>query len=152
MNIGQVAKESGVSAKMIRYYEGVELIGSARRSGSGYRIYSGEDVQVLRFIRRARDLGFKVEDIRDLLKLWRDRGRKSAQVKKVTLGHIGELKRKIVELQDMVSTLESLVDRCAGDQESFCPIIEKLVIGKDHATFATPPKFNTASNRTAKKG
>ena len=129
MNIGQTAKASGISAKMIRYYESVGLIASADRSDSGYRIYSDRDVQVLNFIRRSRDLGFKVEDIRDLLKLWKDRTRRSASVKKVALGHIGTLKRKIVELQEMVGTLQVLADSCAGDQKSDCPIIEELETG-----------------------
>ena len=129
MNIGQTAKASGISAKMIRYYESVGLIASADRSDSGYRIYSDRDVQILNFIRRARDLGFKVEDIRDLLKLWKDRTRRSASVKKVALGHIGTLKQKIVELQEMVGTLQALADSCSGDQKSDCPIIEELETG-----------------------
>lgn len=129
MNIGQTAKASGISAKMIRYYESVGLITSADRSVSGYRIYSDRDVEVLNFIRRSRDLGFKVEEIRDLLKLWRDRTRKSANVKKVALGHIETLKQKIVELQEMVSTLQALADSCSGDQKADCPIIEELETG-----------------------
>lgn len=130
MNIGQTAAASGISAKMIRYYESVGLIPSADRSDAGYRIYSDRDVQVLNFIRRSRDLGFKVEDIRDLLKLWRDRTRRSASVKKVALGHIETLKQKIVELQEMVGTLQALADSCSGDQKSNCPIIDELETGK----------------------
>ncbi len=130
MNIGQTATASGISAKMIRYYESVGLIPSADRSDAGYRIYSDRDVQVLNFIRRSRDLGFKVEDIRDLLKLWRDRTRRSASVKKVALGHIETLKQKIVELQEMVGTLQALADSCSGDQKSNCPIIDELETGK----------------------
>jgi len=126
MNIGETAMASGISAKMIRYYESVGLIASASRSGSGYRIYSDRDVQVLNFIRRSRDLGFKVEEIRELLKLWRDRTRKSASVKKVALLHLEILNQKIVELQKMVGTLQSLADSCSGDHRSDCPIIEEL--------------------------
>ena len=129
MNIGETAKASGISAKMIRYYESVRLIASAGRSDSGYRVYSDRDVQVLNFIRRSRDLGFKIEEIRELLQLWGDRARKSASVKKVALGQIEILKQKVVELQEMVSTLQSLVDSCSGDQKPDCPIIEELVTG-----------------------
>ena len=129
MNIGETAKASGISAKMIRYYESVGLIASAGRSDSGYRIYSDRDVQVLNFIRRSRDLGFKVEEIRELLKLWRDRTRKSASVKKIAQGHIITLKHKVVELQEMISTLKALADSCLGDQKSDCPIITELETG-----------------------
>ncbi len=126
MNIGEIAKASGISAKMIRYYESVGLISLADRGISGYRIYSDRDVQVLNFIRRSRDLGFKVEDIRDLLKLWRDRGRKSANVKKLALAQIANLKQRITELEKMVGNLESLADTCSGDQKPGCPIIKEL--------------------------
>ncbi|WAC20869.1 Cu(I)-responsive transcriptional regulator [Luteolibacter sp. SL250] len=129
MNIGQTAKASGISAKMIRYYESVGLITPADRSGAGYRIYSARDVQVLNFIRRSRDLGFKVEDIRDLLQLWRDRSRKSASVKKMVLGHIRTLEQKVVELQEMLDTLRTLADSCSGDQTPACPIIDTLEAG-----------------------
>ena len=129
MNIGQTATASGISAKMIRYYESVGLIASADRSDSGYRIYSDRDVQVLNFIRRSRDLGFKVEDIRDLLKLWRDRGRKSANVRKLALGQIDSLKQKIVQMEEMVGTLQALVDSCSGDHKPGCPIIDELETG-----------------------
>jgi len=126
MNIGQTATASGISAKMIRYYESVGLIAPAERSESGYRIYTERDVQVLHFIRRSRDLGFKVEEIRDLLKLWRDRTRKSASVKKMVLGHISTLQEKVVELQEMIGTLQALADSCSGDQKPDCPIINRL--------------------------
>ncbi len=126
MNIGEIAKASGISAKMIRYYESVGLISLADRGDSGYRIYSERDVQVLNFIRRSRDLGFKVDDIRDLLKLWRDRGRKSANVKTLALNQIATLRQKIVELDEMVGTLQSLADSCSGNQKPNCPIIREL--------------------------
>lgn len=140
MNIGETAKASGISAKMIRYYESVGLIASASRSGSGYRIYSDRDVEILNFIRKSRDLGFKVEEIRELLKLWRNRTRKSASVKKVALGHLEILKQKIVELQEMVGTLQSLVDSCSGDQKPDCPIIEELETFLPGTEFPHPAK------------
>lgn len=126
MNIGQASKASGVSAKMIRYYEQTGLIARADRTASGYRDYSEADVHVLRFIRRARDLGFSVTDIAELLGLWRDDTRQSAEVKRLAQGHIEELKHKITALQDMTQTLTSLVEACQGDHRPHCPIIERL--------------------------
>ena len=123
MNIGQAAKASGVSAKMIRYYEQIGLIPPADRKDSGYRDYSDGDVHMLRFIRRARDLGFAVAEINELLGLWRDRSRQSADVKRVAAAHIGELREKIAKLQQMVDTLQQLVDCCAGDNRPDCPIL-----------------------------
>ncbi|WUR16254.1 Cu(I)-responsive transcriptional regulator [[Empedobacter] haloabium] len=126
MNIGQVAKSSGVSAKMIRYYEQIGLIPKANRSDAGYRSYSSSDAHALYFIRRARDLGFSVEQISELLALWRDRERASADVKAMALTHVAGLKSKIAELQTMVHTLEKLADTCSGDDCPNCPIIEEL--------------------------
>jgi MerR family gold-responsive transcriptional activator of gol and ges genes len=126
MNIGQASKASGVSAKMIRYYEQTGLIVRAERTASGYRDYSDADVHVLRFVRRARDLGFSVTDISELLGLWRDDSRQSVEVKRLAQGHIEELKRKITALQDMTQTLTSLVNACQGDHRPHCPIIERL--------------------------
>lgn len=126
MNIGQAAKLSGVSAKMIRYYEQIGLIPQAIRSNAGYRHYSSSDVQSLHYIRRARDLGFSVEQISELLVLWRDRDRASADVKGIALSHVAGLKTKIAELQAMVQTLEHLAEHCHGNDRPDCPIIADL--------------------------
>jgi Cu(I)-responsive transcriptional regulator len=126
MNIGQAAKASGISAKMIRYYEGIGLIGSAERTAAGYRTYGASDVHTLRFIRRARDLGFSVEQMGDLLALWRDRSRASADVKAITLTHIEELDRKAQALKEMSQTLKHLADHCHGDRRPDCPILEEF--------------------------
>ena len=126
MNIGQAAKFSGVSAKMIRYYEQIGLIPKAHRSEAGYRHYSSPDAHSLRFIRRARDLGFSVEQISELLVLWHDRDRASADVKAMALSHAAGLKAKIAELQAMAQTLEHLADHCHGNDRPDCPILADL--------------------------
>lgn len=126
MNIGEAASASGVSAKMIRYYEETGVVPAARRTASGYRVYSEADIHTLRFIRHARDLGFPVEQIQELLALWRDGSRASADVKRLALGHLETLERKIRELGQMSQTLRHLADNCHGDQRPDCPIIEML--------------------------
>tara|TARA_R110002049_G_scaffold251477_1_gene425831 strand:- start:672 stop:1073 length:402 start_codon:yes stop_codon:yes gene_type:complete len=126
MNIGKAAAASGVSAKMIRYYESVGLIPPARRTDTAYRVYSDADVHVLRFIRRARDLGFSVDAIRDLLALWRDKSRASADVKRIAQLHIDELESRIAALQDMAGTLRRLAECCHGDDRPDCPILGDL--------------------------
>lgn len=126
MNIGQAAKESGVSAKMIRYYEQTGLIPAADRTAAGYRDYSDTDVHMLRFVRRSRDLGFSVAEIGDLLGLWRDETRQSSEVKRLAQGHVEDLKRKISALQDMVDTLSVLISSCRGDDRPQCPILQRL--------------------------
>lgn len=126
INIGQAAKLSGVSAKMIRYYEQIGLISHAIRSDAGYRHYSTPDVHSLSFIRRARDLGFSVEQISELLVLWRDRERASADVKAMALSHVAGLKAKIAELQAMVQAIEHVADHCHGNDRPDCPIIAEL--------------------------
>ena len=126
MNIGKAAKLSGVTAKMIRYYESVGLIPPINRNDSGYRVYQESDVHILKFIRRACDLGFSVAEIHDLLDLWRNRQRKSSDVKKVALQHISNLNVRIQELQQMAETLQTLVDCCAGDDRPECPILDDL--------------------------
>ncbi|SDG46451.1 Cu(I)-responsive transcriptional regulator [Pelagibacterium luteolum] len=126
MNIGAAAKLSGVSAKMIRYYEEIGLVPPADRTTSGYRDYSTPDVHQLRFIRRARDLGFSVAEIATLLGLWRDRTRQSADVKRIAREHVADLEGRIAKLQDMVDTLKTLADTCHGDERPECPIIRRL--------------------------
>lgn len=126
MNIGEAARRSGVSAKMIRYYETIGLIPAAGRSDAGYRNYGDNDVHTLRFIRRARDLGFTVEQMGELLALWRDRSRASAEVKKIALDHVAVLERKIADLQAMARTIGDLAAHCHGDNRPDCPIIDDL--------------------------
>ena len=133
MNIGKAAAASGVSAKMIRYYESIDLLAAARRTEAGYRFYTDEDVHVLRFIRRARDLGFSLADIAELLALWRDQRRASADVKRIALEHVAALERKIAELQGMASTLRTLAAHCHGDARPDCPILTDLdAAGRSH--------------------
>jgi len=140
MNIGQAAKASGVSAKMIRYYEQSGLIPAADRTASGYRDYSDTDVHMLRFIRRARDLGFSVAEISDLLGLWRDETRQSAEVKRLAQGHIDELEKKIKDLQDMARTLTVLVNACHGDHRPHCPILQSLEADIENEDLAIQPR------------
>jgi MerR family gold-responsive transcriptional activator of gol and ges genes len=129
MNIGKAAAASGVSAKMIRYYESINLLAAARRTDAGYRAYTDEDVHVLRFIRRARDLGFALADIGELLALWHDQGRASADVKGIALAHVAALERKIAQLQGMADTLRTLAAHCHGDARPDCPILTDLDAG-----------------------
>jgi MerR family copper efflux transcriptional regulator len=126
MNIGQAARASGITAKMIRHYESVGLLPPAMRSDTGYRQYGEREVHVLRFIRRARDLGFSIKDISGLLSLWHDRQRPSRQVKALAQAHMQQLQRKIDELQSMRQTLEKLVQCCQGDERPDCPILQDL--------------------------
>jgi MerR family copper efflux transcriptional regulator len=126
MNIGQAAAASGVTAKMIRHYEESGLIRAARRTTANYRSYSDTDVHVLRFIKRARALGFSMADIKTLLSLWQDKSRPSSAVKRIARTHIDELERRIAELKAMARTLEHLVHHCHGDHRPECPIIEEL--------------------------
>jgi Cu(I)-responsive transcriptional regulator len=126
MQIGEASRETGVSAKMIRHYESIGLIPAADRRDSNYRDYGADDVHRLGFIRRARDLGFSIDEIRDLLKLWTDRRRTSRDVKALTLAHIGELDKKIALLGEMRVTLAHLAECCDGDNRPDCPIIESL--------------------------
>lgn len=131
MNIGQAAEQSGVSAKMIRYYEQIGLIRAPDRTGSNYRVYGADEVHVLRFIKRARTLGFSVEETGALLALWQDKARANGEVREIASGHVAALETKIAELQSMVGTLKHLVHCCHGDERPDCPILEDLA-GERH--------------------
>jgi MerR family copper efflux transcriptional regulator len=126
VNIGQASDKSGVSAKMIRYYEQIGLIKPPLRTNSNYRRYGADEVHVLRFIKRARNLGFSLDETSALLGLWQDRSRASADVKEIATAHIGELETKITELQSMVETLKHLVHCCQGNDRPDCPILDDL--------------------------
>ena len=126
MNIGQAAKASGLTAKMLRYYERIGLLAPAGRTDSGYRQYGAEDLRVLAFVRRSRELGFSLEEIRQLLSLWQDRQRASADVKALAKRHIAELDQKIAELTRLRSTLGELISCCHGDASPECPILDTL--------------------------
>ena len=134
MNIGEAARDSGVSAKMIRYYESVGLLPRAHRTGAGYRVYRDADVHTLRFIRRARDLGFSMEQISQLLALWRDHDRASADVKQLAQTHIVELETRAAQLMAMSRTLRHLAEHCHGDQRPECPILDDLAKGETPVT------------------
>ena len=133
MNIGQAANASGVSAKMIRYYEEVGLITPPARNQNGYRAYEKSNIHELKFIRRARDLGFTVEQISGLMHLWRDRSRASADVKRIALEHVAALEAKQREIEEMANSLKHLAATCHGDGRPDCPIIESLAEGCAHA-------------------
>ncbi|MGA8007113.1 MAG: Cu(I)-responsive transcriptional regulator [Burkholderiales bacterium] len=126
MNIGDAARRSGVSAKMIRHYEAIGLIPKAARTYSGYRTYSESDVHTLRFVRQARNLGFSIKQIEQLLGLWRNQRRPSSKVKALALTHVEELDQRIAELQAMKRTLQALAVHCHGDDRPECPILEGL--------------------------
>lgn len=125
-NIGEAAKASGVTAKMVRHYEAIGLLPPARRTEAGYRLYGDDDVRMLQFIHRGRALGFSLDQIADLLALWRDKDRASADVRRLALEHIAELDRKIAELEAMKRTLATLASSCHGDARSDCPILDDL--------------------------
>ena len=126
MNIGQAAQASGVSAKMIRHYEGLGLIAAPPRTDAGYRVYGDREVHLLRFIRHSRDLGFSLEQIRALLGLWQDQARPSREVRALAQAHLTELEAKLAELQAMKATLAHLVHCCHGDDRPDCPILDTL--------------------------
>lgn len=126
MNIGQASDATGVSAKMIRYYEEIGLIRPPTRTQAGYRIYGENDLHMLRFVRRARDLGFAVAEIADLVALWQDRSRASGEVKRIAMDHIAALEAKAAALRAMSATLRDLAERCHGDTRPDCPILADL--------------------------
>ena len=125
-NIGEAAARSGVSAKMVRHYESLGLVPGVARTDAGYRQYTESNVHTLRFIRRARDLGFSMAEIAELLKLWQNKQRASADVKRIPLAHAEDLHRRIEEMEAMKRTLERLADCCHGDHRPDCPILDGL--------------------------
>lgn len=126
MNIGEAAQAAGVTAKMIRHYEGLGLIPEASRTDAGYRQYTDREVTVLRFIRQSRSMGFSIRQIEQLLGLWADTRRQSSEVKDLARQHIAELERKVAEMTQMKASLEQIADRCRGDERTDCPILTKL--------------------------
>jgi len=125
-NVGEAARLSNVSAKMVRHYESLGLLPAIARTDAGYRQYTGKEVHTLRFIRRARDLGFSIAEIAELLKLWQNRRRPSANVKRIASQHIEALEAKMAEMAAMRKTLQHLVDCCSGDERPDCPILDEL--------------------------
>ncbi len=142
MNIGAASDLSGVSAKMIRYYESVGLLPSAARRANGYRDYGDQDVAVLQFVRRTRDLGFSLEEVSALLALWSDRKRPSREVKRLAEKHIAALEQRIKEMRTVMKTLRELANHCHGDDRSECPILDDLANPK-----ASPRKGGRAPAR-----
>jgi MerR family copper efflux transcriptional regulator len=132
MNIGQAAKASGVSAKMLRYYESIGLLAKAVRTEAGYRVYSEDDIRTLRFVRRARDLGLSLGRIKLLIGLWQDEDRASADVKRIATEHAAELRAKIAELTGMCEALEKIAEACHGDHRPECPILDDIAHGCQH--------------------
>lgn len=132
LTIGEAARQSRLTARMVRHYEALGLLGGVARSDSGYRLYSERDVHTLRFIQRARSLGFGMQEIAELLALWHDQKRSSASVKRIAQAHVEDLSKRIAELTAMQRTLQHLVHGCHGDQRPDCPILEEL--GHEGAT------------------
>jgi len=128
MNIGAVAQTTGIPAKTIRYYESVGLLEKPVRSEGNYRVYGDRDVMTLRFVQRARHLGFSIKEIAGLVALWHDRKRASAEVRALAVAHLDEIEEKLRELQTMQRTLRQLIDRCHGDARPDCPIIDDLAM------------------------
>ena len=126
MNIGEAARASGVSTKTIRYYETAGLIATAERTGGGYRVYTQADVHILRFIKRARDLGFSIDRIRRLLDLWQNKSRASRDVKRLALDHVADIAAKIIAMSTMRDTVQEIADQCEGDDRPECPILRDL--------------------------
>lgn len=126
MNIGEAAKLSGVNAKLIRHYESIGIIPKASRSDAGYRTYSETEIHILSFVKRSRNLGFSMKEIKKLVSLWRNKGRASSEVKNLAIKHIDEMEQKVLELQSMVKTLKHLAKTCHGDKRPDCPILNDL--------------------------
>lgn len=145
MNIGEAAKATGISVKMLRYYEEIGLVRPALRAYSGYRVYSDKNIAMLRFVRRARDLGFQVKQIASLLDLWQDGSRASADVKALALDHVRELEQRRRELEEMIGTLQHLAHHCHGDSRPDCPILTGLSTEEEAAP---KPARKKASGRS----
>lgn len=131
MNIGEAANASGITAKMIRYYESIGIIPASKRSDAGYRTYGDNDVHTLRFVKHARTLGFSLEQIRELLSLWQNPERESADVKAIAEEHVAQLEQRIRELTEMRDILLHLAHACAGDNRPECPILHELAESSD---------------------
>jgi Cu(I)-responsive transcriptional regulator len=125
-NIGEATSRSGVSAKMVRHYESLGLLPSIERTEAGYRLYTEREVHTLRFIKRSRDLGFSMAEISELLKLWQNRRRSSADVRRIASKHVEELNLRMAEMEAMRRTLENLIHGCRGDHRPDCPILDEL--------------------------
>lgn len=130
LSIGEVAELTGVPAKTIRYYEETALIPAPKRAANGYRIYGADAVNLLRFVKRARDLGFPIENVRSLLALWSNEERASSDVRRVAQQHLTEIEAKIAELEGLRRSLRTLVDSCSGDHRAACPILDDLAAAK----------------------
>lgn len=150
MNIGEASKATGISVKMLRYYEEIGLVRAALRSLSGYRVYSDKNIAMLRFVRRARDLGFQVKQIGALLDLWQDGGRASADVKSLAMDHVRELEQRRRELDEMIATLQHLAHHCHGDDRPDCPILTGL--GAEEETQPTTSRKKTSRRSFALAG
>lgn len=137
MNVGDAAQRSGLPAKTIRYYEEIGLI-SPRRAGNGYRDYSSDDIHRLAFLRRARNLGFSIDDCRQLMALYQDRSRASHDVREIAAAHVKAIEEKVRELQSMRSTLRTLIDACHGDQRPDCPILADMAGAEPPAGLSAP--------------
>lgn len=146
MNIGEASKATGISVKMLRYYEEIGLVQPAQRTESGYRIYSDKNIATLRFVRRARDLGFQVKQIGALLDLWENGSRASADVKSLALAHVSELEQRRRELDEMIATLNHLARNCHGDDRPDCPILTSLGADSD------APAPRTVRKKRSRKG
>ena len=144
MNISDASERSGVSAKMIRYYESVGLVAPAARRANGYRDYDDSDVAMLRFVRRTRDLGFSLEEVGALLALWRDRGRSSRDVRRLAAKHLEELEARMREMRAVARTLKQLIETCHGDDRPDCPIIDDLA--------SAPAKRSARAKKPARVG
>ncbi len=146
MNIGEAAARSGVSAKMIRYYEGVGLLPGAARRANGYRDYGNADIAVLQFVRRTRDLGFSLDEVGALLALWQDKERPSREVKRLAEHHLGELDRRMKEMRTVIRTLKTLARQCRGDDRAECPILDDLA-SRDAGKPSPPRRCRTRHAR-----